>query len=721
MSEFSNEPDFDRLINMPPGPNEVTNRIAGLAGGTPFLTGVSAGRSAMYASQSPQAITAKGITDPRTRSGIEMELATTTFDVRIPANSRVIAVIPRLGRRWGLSSPEKTIIYEQTKINDATGREYREIGHVSCPDFISNHKLFGFKPDYLIENVSVDDTFYDETVIAQSPSIRSGIYRNGRETNIATMSINSIIEDGVQASHEWCESMEVTMRETKVFSFGKKQFPLNIYAKGGEYRFVPDVGECVGDDGILVALRTYNELLAPVMMTKKAVTQIDLTHDDTIKVRPGAKVVDIRVTHNQKIRAKQRTPYGMFGQAQRYFDADQQYYEDLIKYYDNLVKNTRGKVNLARKTHAMFREAIKHVRVMSNMSAEQTYHTNPLDDWRIEITIEYNHVPGYGAKVTGRQGNKGVITRLVPRADMPKDERGVYADMVFGGGAIFKRMITSAAAEQYVNGAAYTLTEELMSYLNGKSIFDVKDSDWEKVSKRLEGYLKIVSPEILLPEAYDPDKPDLLRKDIIHDELHNSLDDEGTIVGIVNRVPTNHKYPMLQMGAMIKKHYRPYRSKVTYRDTEGVMQTTKREIMIGSVYVMLLEKLAQWPAGVATARLGNFGVPTKTNAKDKDASRRSEQPIRFGESEFRLFGGILGRRLNRLLSLRSSNSDIRKDIARRQMSTGKPTALKEAYDYDKYKDSDNRVVTLVKTILRVTGVEYFIKKARVAKAKKRGY
>ncbi|MDR8345632.1 hypothetical protein FPK41_22075, partial [Acinetobacter baumannii] len=65
--------------------------------------------------------------------------------------------------------------------------------------------------------------------------------------------------------------------------------------------------------------------------------------------------------------------------------------------------------------HRLVVEALGYVNRPTGSQGTQvnkTYRRQPLDDWRVEITIEFETQPTDGAKLSGFHGNKGVICQV---------------------------------------------------------------------------------------------------------------------------------------------------------------------------------------------------------------------------------------------------------------------------------------------------------------------
>ena len=68
-----------------------------------------------------------------------------------------------------------------------------------------------------------------------------------------------------------------------------------------------------------------------------------------------------------------------------------------------------------------------------------------------------------GCKLTNRHGNKGVIAKIYPDEQMPKDKNGEYADIVFNSMCITSRMNVGQLFELHINRANHLYTTKILN------------------------------------------------------------------------------------------------------------------------------------------------------------------------------------------------------------------------------------------------------------------
>lgn len=395
-------------------PNQITADVAGCATGTnPWLTCDSSSRLAMLGNQAATMLVMEGSTPRRNISGVESEYADSTFKCAMPCTGKILAIIPKFRGGYGADSidarynPEIVIIYED--LDSKKNRNRLELGCVIVTSHHSTHPSFGFKYKQLpaLKNLRVGDIVPAGTKFSESPNVTSeGDYAYGIEANVALMSIHPVIEDGIVISRSFAERCAITNIGTRMASWGKKRYPLNLYGDAENYKPFPDIGDVVRPDGLIMALRDYDEVLACTDMSNEALMDHDVIFDKGFYAPPGARVIDIRIMRDGKSQAV--TPESMLAQVRKYDNAQTAYYETILRTIETYRKqNNLSRVNFSRPLHRLTVEAIREAG-KHQTNVIKTYRASPLDEWTVEITYSQIQVPSVSFKYTDTHGGKGV-------------------------------------------------------------------------------------------------------------------------------------------------------------------------------------------------------------------------------------------------------------------------------------------------------------------------
>lgn len=370
---------------------------------------VSGSRLQMLGSHLTQMLVLKGATPRRCKTGIEREYGKYTFKVRMPVDATVIAVIPKypeiIGQNAIASNPLSVVVYENV--------ETQEVCILEIPQYHVAHQYFGFKYAHKrsLNMLSRGASIPKGTVFADSPSIdENGDYRFGIEANVAYMTVPGVIEDGFVISESFAKKLTTCGYETLDANWGKKYYPLNLYGDDKHYKPFPDIGERVRPDGLLMALRAYDELLDPVKMTPAALRRVD-TFDKKVYTKANAKVIDI-VTRFDPKGSVPETPTGMDEQVRKYHSAQLTFYNTLLELYEKLYRSAqqrRDGLKISRQFHRLLVEAQYFKIEQSKVKATRIVQRQPLDEWRVDVTVEYELEATKAFKLTGLSGDRSLV------------------------------------------------------------------------------------------------------------------------------------------------------------------------------------------------------------------------------------------------------------------------------------------------------------------------
>ena len=379
-------------------PAQIHRELMGISSLNPFSGNDSSPRATMFCTHLGQALVIDKSTERRIQTGMEREFGKFTFSVKAPCNMEIIRIIDRYRPTLGADSindnPYSVVLYENV--------DTKEIGMMELSKYCSYHQHFGFpyKATKHFSELRRGAAIPEGTVLLDSPSVTdNGGYKYGREMNVAFMTIPGVAEDGIVISEDVLPLLKIRTYETRIVEFGSEYFPLNINSTDPKvFKAFPDIGEPVRPDGILMALRKYNEMLAPVKQNIYDLMEVDHIFDKSIYAPPGGRIIDIRVHHDNSA-YNAPTPVGMELQATKYDNARRLFYNELLNEY-NRLRRERGEVlKLQPKLHRLIVEALSVVGESETRIIKMAG-KNPLDDWRLEFVIEYEIIPNIGFKLT---------------------------------------------------------------------------------------------------------------------------------------------------------------------------------------------------------------------------------------------------------------------------------------------------------------------------------
>lgn len=715
-------------------PNELDLRLLGVSGLSPWDGYTSSPRKQMFASHITQRLCIENPSERFVQTGMEREYGKYTFSIKAPFNMRTHAIIDRYPKTIDRDSikynPQRLVIVENV--------DTREYDILNITQYAQYHQYFGFpyKETPASRQMTIGSMFPKDTIFMDAGSKASnGGYMYGRELNVVYMSIPGVAEDGFVICEDVLENFAYPIYEQRTVEFGSKRYPLNTYGSIDEYRIMPDIGEYVREDSILMALRNHDKDAALMDQSVYSLMMVDATYDTKTYVsKPGGRVVDIRVQHDP-YSAPRTTPQGMDKQAEKYNNARRQFYSQILSEYYKLKSRYREGLRISRRFHRMIVEAKGVMENSESLKIQKLYRKAPLDDWRIEFTIEHRVVPKVGAKITGTHGDKGVIVEIRKREDMPRDAYGNYADLAACGIATVNRMNVSRDYEQYINAARRDVGKHVTSIFMGDVRAPVIDDSLRDkpitihdVNRQIELNRKNRFLKQQLEET-NAKSPDTVKKAfeyltgfyrLVNPDMANWFDS-----GQYQGRPIDHLYSIMSNDIFlysppnnqkswdmivedVEKYYPPMRSAITFRGLSGDMKTTvKDDIFIGSVYIMILEKTGDDRAAISSAKTQCHGVIAQITNTDKYALPGRSQAIRaYGESEVRIMVSYVGPYFTAEILDRNNNPDSHNAVLQSIYSSDTPTNIEMAVDRTKIPLGGSKPLQLVNHILECGGIRF---------------
>lgn len=668
--------------------NELDPALLGVAGMSPFMAFDSSSRLNMFCGHIAQSLPVKGATIRRTQSGHEREYGKYTHAYRMPCNANIIKVIQKYPPTLGIDNikenPTVAVIYEDVD------SPKREIGVMILERFHCSHQYFGFPYQYksAANHLTTGAQIPKGTVIADSPLVTDdGDYMFGLEAQIALASLPGVIEDGVIASESFCKRLTTYFYSSSIASWGKNRYPLNIYGDENNYKPFPDIGDRVRADGLVFALRDHDPFLAISDMSPAALREHRI-FDKLFYATPGAKVIDIIVHRGSSQRTNM--PTGMDTQTQKYYNRSMQFYQQLLHEYHVLKARRKDHLALTPEFERLLTDAIAITTTDPKVRVQKVRRTVPLDEWVVEVVLEAEIVPRIGFKVTDCHGGKGIIVKIMKDEHMPVDAQGNRAEVIMDDFSTVKRMNIGRTVEITINASGRATALKVKEMLGGRSQAEI-NAAWEY----LLGWFKIVSPlyvETLYASGAENRKLQFLEDVADH--------------GIYVWTPVNSPKSYQQVAEELKIHYPPCLGPVTYTGNSGIECTTRRPVIIGGLYMMLLEKIGNTWSGVSSSLLQHFGIPAKLTNHDKTSRPGRENPIRImGETEVRLVAAHCSPDTAAEILDRSNNPETHRAILRSILNAPKPGNIDVIVDRSKVPRGNGRVVSYVRHMAECAGFE----------------
>lgn len=391
--------------------NEVQPELIAVHALNRFTAQNSAARCVMFGGQFAQRPVIDG-SEPRINlTGVEEEFGRFTFSVKMPEDGTVISVMTKHGHvntvRGKQAPPETLVIYQS--------HETGEFGCFTIPYYCSYDPVFGFKYEIkdTVRMLSPGADIPKDTIFADSPAVKGeSHYTYSKNLNLAYMSHSNVGLDGFVIARDVLPYFKFRLYEKRVIETGGNNFLLNLYGNNEVYQPLPNIGEYVKENGLLAAIRKFDSMMAPAQMSVRDTQIPDYHFDEPIFARPGkGKVVDITVYESPNV--SRALPEEMTEQIRYYHQSSVQFYREVIRFYNTEAGKSRraGRNGFVPMTNELKEVVHTAMGITANADATDTrqllsytYKNKPIENWRIEVVIEYEVTADVGFKLSCEHG-----------------------------------------------------------------------------------------------------------------------------------------------------------------------------------------------------------------------------------------------------------------------------------------------------------------------------
>jgi len=592
-----------------------------------FAQSVSSSRAEMFASQLKQVLLTSGSELAFIFTGTEYNFGEyENTRSRRTQNARVLEAIPKYSLYGGSGhnrgafrineNPTITVIYR--------GEDDNQIHYFSVDTYTKGSNGFGY--ENVIKNkvmLQKDWHIPKEETIVTSPGHKDGMYGYGINANVAFMTLDETIEDAMLVSQSFADKMATTFVGSVTIPIGTDLYPLNLYGDETEVKFFPDIGETVRHGGVLCALRPVGKETFLADLDPSALLEPDHQFDKVYYLPEGAKILDVDVYIPSKFG---QYPKHLFTQVEKYKEGMIQYYRSIAQVYAEYKDRYPMSPEFNQlATTALTWLSAYNVRVKDAPFKRKMKVTNrrgrELDHVRIEITYAYQRPLSNGFKITGKDGSKGVVCKVIPNEYMPIDQQGFRCDLVIDPASVIARSNPAQFYEQAINRTSVFVQRKLSG---------LHPANTQLAIETLFDYYNDINPVYANIVRRTKNTPEKLVKHL-EDCIAN---------GIYLMIPPFLNTIRPELLCYLQDKWGVVESPVTFTQTDyngapvGTF-TTEHPVCIGSKYILLLCKIPD-PISPGVAFTNQYGTPMRAPIDMGIRSPISQTPARYGEDEHRL-------------------------------------------------------------------------------------
>ena len=712
--------------------SEITPEILSIQSMNAHAMNNAPARCVMFGSHFSQRPVIDGSEPNQTVTGVEEEMGKYTFSIKMPEDGTIVAKIMKYSRGVTEESvdfnPETLVIYQ----SHATG----EFGCFTIPYYCSHDPVFGFKYDIksAADKINAGADIPKGTIFADSPAVKGDShYTYGKMLNLAYMSHPNVGLDGYVVSRDALPFFKFRIYEKRTFEFGSSEFPLNTYGDDHHYKPFPDIGDYVKESGLLAVLRRYDPVLAPALTSVRDAQRIDYHFDTPVFARTGVgRVVDVSVIESTN--STRRLPAAMTHQLEKYKAGYLHYYREILNFYETKVSESwklgqGGNVRLTRPLHNLIVQAMAIAGKPRQGQSDLTliHKKKPLDVWRVEFVVEYEITPDRGFKLSCSNGGKGVICRIEEPENMPVDADGNRADIITGPDSVPGRMNLGRLHGPFFNAAARDVRKQMLEAIglprnfNGKlTLEELQTLPAEKIDDAIAlmlDYYKLTSIYSFeeFTERLTVDERWVWLLDIFNNMLRNYFP-IGNKTGSYSEMVKQMEFEYFKeidpdLAKTVASRFKMTYGPVTYVGHSGKPVTTRNNIRIAPISIMLLDKIADSWLASDIGKHSNLGIVTAMNRPDKHTRPwRRTAPRVIGETEGRLYCNYGGQLFIAELMDRNGNIATQREMPRQILRAENPSSIPCLVDRDKIKFNNTRPLQIVNQFNYCLGIRHVYRK-----------
>lgn len=550
-----------------------------------------------------------------------------------------------------------------------------------------------------IDSLSEGDVLTDEVLYKSTSFDEHMNYRYGKNARVYYSTSTDTIEDAINIRRGWAEGVNSVEVDKLQIPINDNDIMLNLYGDDNIYKPFPDIGEEVRDSLICATRRINKNHLLYDFQPAHLREVVDT--DSDYYTSKHSYVYDVNVYYNGD---EELTDSIFNTQLKKYYLDNKRYAEEILKECDKIKKSGSN-----------YTQNVGYYR-----SRYKTY-VDPEYKWKngdsvfshIVLELRVRSIVGLelGSKLTGRYGNKGVISRIaddhlelseevkmklnlpnqniniVDDERMPyyiQDGKRVYADIQLNSGGSIRRLNPGQLTEVEVNFIAEQVQYKIK-----------KASTLEEKERLIFKFLEIASPKqcaYFKSHFYDNfvetkfvNGVDIRisanesREAFIHDVEENGF--------YITRLP--HEPLLFDDIIKLYEEFPDIKPVDIYVDLFGMEERKMlRKGVIGYQYIIVLKQNSNKNFSArSTFRVNRSNLPAKDIAKKTNRSSYARTPVRLSEI-YNLLASISGLDLAEYNIFMRSSALGRKSLDRILAADGNPLAIKKLKVKDNYSNAN---------------------------------
>lgn len=431
-------------------------------------------------------------------------------------------------------------------------------------------------------------------------------YCYGRNALTGYLIDNRTIEDAAICSESFAKAMEAKEVETVKITINDNDLLLNLYGDMENHKGFPDIGEPIKKKIICSKRRIDNNQILFDMKKTNLVRSNNLNDKEYYS---KGTVMDVNIYCNQNI---EDIPHIAAN-------------EQLLKYLEN---QTRYWTEIRDTCLAIQQSGSEYDDDIGFLLGRAENYLDPNYSWKdndsvfsniiMEISVQRDVPLNVGYKISGRYGNKSVLSAVIPDDQMPMLENGRHFDVILNSLGVINRLNSAQLYEISVNFIADRIIEKMKTIKSRAAR--------EKLLWKFLDHFDERGMTTKLKEYYNS----LTTAD--KEDFFESIYQDGIFVNIPP-ISTKNK-PIFDILNDIYKEFDWIKPYDVYINKWGRRIKLLHPMIVGEQYIIRLKQTAKKNFSArSTGYLSQKGLPDKSNKSKHNQQLYSTTPIKIGRDE----------------------------------------------------------------------------------------
>lgn len=479
-------------------------------------------------------------------------------------------------------------------------KEKKEYDVIERKPFESLTENFGY--DYqneTIDKIKEKDTIKKGEVIYKSTSYDEDLnYGFGRNVTTAYVLDPYTSEDACVISRSMQEKFASIETDTIDIGLNNNDYLINLYGDDTHYKPFPDIGEKT-DHILAVSRRQFNNQL---LFDFKSDSLKEIHDGDSVYyIDDNVEIIDFIIYNNNEEIVD--TPFTH--QINKYLRSQNKYYREILNTCEEIMSSGE---NYTRDIDYLYKRANDFLDTQRKWREGDSTFSNML----IKVVVRRKAPLAVGCKLTGRYGNKSVVSEIREDEDMPYTKDGRRIDILESILAIINRTTAFPLFEMFINGAGYQVRQKMKTL----KTFEEKETmlfDFVNIFNEVQ-YKKFYS----VYKKYSKKKKEEFVQSTIDDGFYIHIDNLGETIPVFYRcIHCLEKFKFLKEDDLYIKKW-------------GREIKILTKFWIGEQYYMKLKQSDRRGFSArSTGAIDSKSLPTRSFKSKAHLEQKSSSCIRF--------------------------------------------------------------------------------------------